>query len=54
MTTSSATSSDKKAGVIKVVEVGTSKKVSESHETNNRVSFSVPFFPQAISKRTDR
>ncbi len=51
ITTSSENSSDKKAGLIKVVEANVGKSQSSSQEAMNRVSFSVPFFPQAISEK---
>lgn len=49
VTSQSENSNEKKAGVIKVVEAGIGNTNKLSHEAVNRVSFSVPFFPQAIS-----
>lgn len=54
ITTSSEATTDKRAGVIKVVDAGIGKTDVQTHEAMNRIRFSVPFFPQAVSKKTSR
>ena len=50
VTSSTESSTDTKAGIIKVIEAGIGKSSSLSHEAINKVSFSIPFYPEAIFK----
>jgi len=54
VSTSTEESTDKRAGVIQVIDTGIGKTDSLSQEAMNRVKFSIPFFPQAVSKKTSR
>ena len=51
LTTSSEESLNKGGGLIKVVEFRMNRSESKSSESVNRVSFSVPFFPQATYRK---
>lgn len=51
VTASSEDTNNKKVGIIKVIEAGIGKTSKSSQEAVNRITFSVPFFPQAISKK---
>ena len=53
ITTTSKSTDTKKGGIITVVEASIDKSSASSQEAINKVKFSIPFFPQAISKKND-